>query len=141
MKMDEMMSFKDKVYIISGSASGIGKSCSEMLIQSEAIVIGIDKQESSEVSPLYTHYQVDITNENDIENVVNEVVEKFGRIDGNSKPFYEIETADWENVLSVNLSGLFVLSKYVSRVMIPQKHGKIVNISCIRSSIFRNKYI
>ena len=145
--MDEMMSFKDKVYIISGSASGIGKSCSEMLIQSEAVVIGIDKQESSEISPLYTHYQVDITNENGIENVVNEVVEKFGRIDGlvnaagrwgNSKPFYEIETADWENVLSVNLSGMFVLSKYVSRVMIPQKQGKIVNISCIRSSIFRN---
>ena len=33
---------------------------------------------------------------------------------------------------------MFIVSKYVSRVMIPQKQGKIVNISCIRSSIFRN---
>ena len=145
--MDEMMCFRDKVYIISGSASGIGKSSAEMLLKSEATVIGIDKQESSIENSRYHHYMASITDEAKIKSIVNEVVEKFGRIDGlvnaagrwgNSKPFYEIETADWENVLSVNLSGMFVVSKYVSRVLIPQKQGKIVNISCIRSSIFRN---
>lgn len=145
--MDEMMGFKDKVYIISGSASGIGKSSAEILLKSEATVIGIDKQDSSIESARYHHYLASITDEARIQSIVKEVVEKFGKIDGlvnsagrwgNSKPFYEIVTSDWENVLSVNLTGMYILSKYVSRVMIPQKHGKIVNISCIRSSIFRN---
>ena len=145
--MDEMMCFRDKVYIISGSASGIGKSSAEMLLKSEATVIGIDKQESSIENSRYHHYLASITDEARIESIVKEVVEKFGRIDGlvnaagrwgNSKPFYEIETSDWENVLSVNLTGMYILSKYVSRVMILQKEGRIVNISCIRSSIFRN---
>lgn len=145
--MDEMMCFRDKVYIISGSASGIGKSSAEMLLKSEATVIGIDKQESSIESSRYHHYLASITDEARIESIVKEVVEKFGRIDGlvnaagrwgNSKPFYEIETSEWENVLSVNLTGMYILSKYVSRVMILQKQGRIVNISCIRSSIFRN---
>ena len=141
------MNFQNKVYIVTGSASGIGKSAAEKLLESEATVIGIDKQESSIENSRYHHYMASITDEAKIKSIVNEVVEKFGRIDGlvnaagrwgNSKPFYEIETADWENVLSVNLSGMFIVSKYVSRVMIPQKQGKIVNISCIRSSIFRN---
>ncbi|MBO5609651.1 MAG: SDR family oxidoreductase [Eubacterium sp.] len=141
------MNFQNKVYIVTGSASGIGKSAAEKLLESEATVIGIDKQKSSIENSRYHHYMASITDEAKIKSIVNEVVEKFGRIDGlvnaagrwgNSKPFYEIETADWENVLSVNLSGMFVVSKYVSRVMIPQKQGKIVNISCIRSSIFRN---
>lgn len=145
--MDEMMGFKDKVYIISGSASGIGKSTAEMLLKAEATVIGIDKQKSSIGSSRYYHYLASITDEARIDSIVKEVVEKFGKIDGlvnaagrwgNSKPFYETETSDWENVLSVNLTGMYILSKYVSRVMIPQKQGRIVNISCIRSSIFRN---
>ena len=76
-----------------------------------------------------------------------DVKNRFQRIDGlvnaagvwgNSKPFYETETENWEKIISVNLTGMYIVSKYVSRVMIAQKSGKIVNISCIRSSIFRN---
>lgn len=141
------MTFKDKVYVVTGSASGIGKSCAEKLLESEAIVVGIDIQDSSIENPLYSHYQAGITDENEISRIVTDVSEKYGHIDGlvnaagrwgNSKPFYEIETVDWENVLSVNLTGMYIVSKYVSRVMIPKKQGKIVNISCIRSSIFRS---
>ena len=141
------MIFMDKVYIVSGAASGIGESSAEKLLESGAVVIGIDKQESSIENSLYSHYQADITDEIKIESIVSEVVEKYGHVDGlvnaagrwgSCKPFYEMETSDWENVLSVNLTGMYIVSKYVSRVMVPQKYGRIVNISCIRSSIFRN---
>ena len=47
-------------------------------------------------------------------------------------------TSDWERILSVNLTGTFVVSKIVAQKMIHSKKGKIVNISCLRSSIFRN---
>lgn len=144
--MDDL-NFKDKVYLVTGSASGIGKSCAEKLLESGAVVIGIDKQAAVIDAPLYEHFQAEITDENEIERIINESAEKYGKIDGlvnaagrwgNVKPFYEVDTSDWESVLSVNLTGIYIVSKYAARVMIPRKQGRIVNISCIRSSIFRN---
>lgn len=139
--------FKDKVYIVTGASSGMGKSCVEQLLEEGANVVGIDINSSDLEHPFYTHYEASVMDEQKVEHIVNEVSAKFGRIDGlvnaagiwgNSKPFYETDTADWENVVSVNLTGMFIVSKYVSRVMIPENKGSIVNISCIRSIIFRN---
>ena len=141
------MDFQDKIYIVTGSASGIGKSCADKLVEAGATVIGIDKAQGSIDNPRYEHYQAGITDESEIERIVGEAASKYGKIDGlvnaagiwgNSKPFYEVETSDWEKIISINLTGMFIVSKHVSRVMIPQKQGKIVNISCIRSSIYRN---
>ncbi len=139
--------FKDKVYIVTGASSGMGKSCVEQLLEEGANVVGIDRNSSDLEHSFYIHYEASVTDEQKVEHIVNEVSAKFGRIDGlvnaagiwgNSKPFYETDTADWENVVSVNLTGMFIVSKYVSRVMIPENKGSIVNISCIRSTIFRN---
>ena len=144
------LNFKEKVYLVTGSASGIGKSCAEKLLESGAVVIGIDKQEAVIEAPLYEHFQAEITDENEIERIINESAEKYGKIDGlvnaagrwgNVKPFYEVDTSDWESVLSVNLTGIYIVSKYAARVMIPRKQGRIVNISCIRASIFRNNMV
>ncbi|MBQ8950554.1 MAG: SDR family oxidoreductase [Eubacterium sp.] len=143
----EDFNFKEKIYVVTGSASGIGRSCAETLLGSGAAVIGIDKQPAAIDNSMYEHFQAEITDENAIEKIVNTATEKYGKIDGlvnaagrwgNSKPFYEVETSDWESVISVNLTGMYIVSKYVSRVMIPKKQGRIVNISCIRSSVFRN---
>ena len=142
-----MFDFKDRVYLISGASSGIGKGCALSLLENGATVIGIDVQGSTIEHPNYKHYECSVTDEEQTERIVNAVKEKCGKIDGlvnaagiwgNSKPFYETQTADWERVVSVNLTGMYILSKYVSRVMIPAKQGSIVNISCIRSEIFRN---
>ena len=143
----EDFNFKEKIYFVTGSASGIGRSCAETLLGSGAAVIGIDKRPAAIDNSMYEHFQAEITDENAIEQIVNTATEKYGKIDGlvnaagrwgNSKPFYEVETSDWESVISVNLTGMYIVSKYVSRVMIPKKQGRIVNISCIRSSVFRN---
>ncbi len=48
-----------------------------------------------------------------------------------------MDTADFQRILNVNTVGAFVMSKYISKIMISKKNGKIVNISCIRSTIFR----
>ena len=137
----------EKIFIVTGASSGIGRSCVEQLIRSGAFVIGIDSKESDFTAPRYTHYAAGVTDEKEISRVVSEVEEKYGKIDGlvnaagiwgNSKPFYETETSDWERILSVNLTGTYIVSKYVSKVMIPKQKGKIVNISCLRAGIFRN---
>lgn len=136
-----------KVLVVTGASSGIGKSCAECLLDSGAAVTGIDVNAGSIDLPSYRHYKAGVTDEASIEKIVKEISDEFGRIDGlvnaagiwgNSKPFYETGTLDWERIISVNLTGAFIVSKHVSKVMIPQKKGKIVNISCIRGGIFRS---
>lgn len=139
------MDFNDRVILISGSASGIGKSCADLLIESGAYVIGLDIGISSIDNERYHHYNLDIRDEQKIINVINEIEASYGKIDGlvncagvfaNSKPFYELSLEDWNQVISINLTGLFILSKYAAGNMIKNNSGKIVNISCIRSKIF-----
>lgn len=139
--------YKGKVFIVTGASSGIGKSCADQLLDSGATVAGIDVTECDIDMPAYTHYKASITDEDEISKIIDDVISKHGKIDGlvnaagiwgNSKPFYEIETSDWEKIISVNLTGMFIVSKSVSKVMMSQNAGKIVNISCLRSAIFRN---
>ncbi|HOJ96302.1 MAG TPA: SDR family NAD(P)-dependent oxidoreductase [Methanospirillum sp.] len=57
------------------------------------------------------------------------------------KPFFDIEIQEWNKVMETNLTGIFLVTKYVCRVMMNQKRGRIVNISCIRSRIFRKNMV
>ena len=52
--------------------------------------------------------------------------------------YYEMDTDSFRRIIDVNTTGAFIVSKCVSKFMIEKKQGKIVNISCIRASIFRN---
>ena len=140
------MDYEGKIYVVTGTSSGMGKACAEMLLKENAVVCGFDRNEGSIDSDNYTHFQVNITDEDAVKKSMEEIAGKYQRVDGlvnvagicgNSKPFYEIGTEDFQRILNVNVTGAFVMSKYAAKAMIPQKKGKIVNISCIRSTIFR----
>jgi NAD(P)-dependent dehydrogenase (short-subunit alcohol dehydrogenase family) len=140
------MDFTNKVIIVSGATSGIGNACAELLLKNGANVIGIDIKGSLINNEKYIHYSFDVTDEQKIMTAINEIAEKYGKIDGlancagiyaSSKPFYEINIEEWNKVITTNLTGLFLLSKHTAQKMIKHKDGKIVNISCIRSKIFR----
>ena len=140
------MNFTGKLFIVSGAGSGIGKACTELLLNSDATVIGFDIKDSVRIHEKYIHYMVDVKNEQKVKQIVDEIEKKYEKIDGlvncagvfaNSKPFYDLSIVEWNNVIETNLTGVFVLSKYVASNMIKFKAGKIVNISCIRSKIFR----
>lgn len=141
------MDFKDKVFVVTGAGSGMGKSCCELLLEKEAVVVGIDINDSTIEHDLYSHYQADVLAEEQIQHCIAEVDAKYEHIDGlvnaagifgNNKPFYELSTEEWNKVISVNATGSFIVSKAVAPKMIAQKQGKIVNISCIRSTIYKN---
>lgn len=138
--------FNGRLFVVTGSSSGIGRSCAEQLISCGAYVCGIDVNESGIESASYKHYSVSVTDEDGIEAAVDDITQTCGKIYGlvnaagiwgSSVPFYEMDSSSWEKLLSVNLTGVFTASKYVSRAMLPNRKGKIVNISCIRSSVFR----
>ena len=139
------MDFKDKVILVSGSASGIGRSCTELLLENEAYVIGFDIAQNTIDNERYRHYHIDTRDEQEIIIALDSIEASYGKINGlvncagifaNSKPFFELSIEDWNNVISINLTGLFILAKNTSKKMIKNKSGKIVNISCIRSKIF-----
>ncbi len=141
------MTFKGKVYIVTGASSGMGKSCCELLLEKEAVVIGIDRNDSTIEHDNYSHCKADVLDEEQIQKCISEVDSNYGHIDGlvnaagifgNNKPFYELTNEEWNKVLSVNTTGTFIVSKAVAPVMIREKQGKIVNISCIRSTIYKN---
>lgn len=140
------MDFQNKVYVITGTSSGIGKACANLLLERKAVVIGIDMKDSTIHHSEYSHYRADTRDEQRIEEIFDEIVMNYHKIDGlsncagvfaNSKPFYELSNSDWNKVIGINLTGVFYVSKYAARKMITQNSGRIVNISCIRSSIFR----
>ena len=140
------MNMGNNVYVVSGASSGIGKSCVNLLLEENATIIGIDKNESEIENNNYKHFISDITDENKLISISNELEKLYTKIDGfincagifaSSKPFYEITFDEWNNVISTNLTGTFLLSKYISKIMMKNMAGKIVNISCIRSKIFR----
>lgn len=143
---DITFNFKNRVFIVTGAGSGMGKSICEMLLDANAMVCGIDISEQTITRDGYEHFRVDVTDEDSVRESIEKIFSSFGKIDGlvnaagvfaSGKPFYELETSSWEKVIDVNLKGSFLMSKYVSSKMIPGKQGRIVNISCIRSAIYK----
>lgn len=139
------MDFTSKTLLVSGSTSGIGKSTAELLLERGAKVIGLDINQSSITNECYRHYNLDIRDEQKVIAILDEIESSYGQISGlancagiyaGSKPFFELSLDEWNNVISTNLTGLFILTKHSVKKMINHS-GSIVNISCIRSKIFR----
>jgi NAD(P)-dependent dehydrogenase (short-subunit alcohol dehydrogenase family) len=143
------MRLKEKKALITGGARGIGAATARLFAREGAGVGIVDlnaeglqtvadktKSEGLEIDT----FTGDITQKADVERIVDEFVQKSGRIDilvNNAgvvipKPFLEKTVADWEKTLSVNLIGLFLCCQAAAKYMLQQKSGKIVNISSIR---------
>lgn len=146
MKKEFCFDMSDRVYLVTGASSGIGKSCCEDLLRQNAYVVGIDLTENSTDHQNYRHFTADVTDESAVRELVERVAELYGRIDGlinaagvfaAGKPFYELTSDEWNRVISVNMTGTFLMSKYVSKELMGRSSGKIVNICCIRSGIFK----
>ena len=80
--------------------------------------------------------KADVSNEEQVKNMVQEIINKFGRIDvlvnnagiAIDKEFEDRTVEDWKRTLEVNTIGTFLVSKYVSENMIKNKKGKIINV-------------
>lgn len=141
------MRLKGKVAIVTGGARGLGKAYASRLYEEGAKVVvadildatnvvqTIDKREG-EALALYTN----VSEEESTQEMARKTIEHFGRIDiliNNAaisttivkKPFYEISANEWNEVIQVNLKGVFLCCKAVYPQMKKQGKGKIINIS------------
>lgn len=136
-----------KVVIVTGGASGIGARIAENLHNNNSIVVISDLRESEE-SKTHADFFVecDITNKSSVESMVQQVINKYGRIDGlinnagvnrprllvdfyKKNNAYEATEADFDFIVNVNQKGPFLCAQAVARHMIESKSGIIVNVS------------
>ncbi len=142
------MKLKDKTAIVTGARRGIGKAIALKLAKEGAkvAVTDISKEDCQKVVEEIENLggqglalELDVTKEDEIEKVIQETKEKFGRIDvlvNNAgifiqKNLEDMETSEINKLLDINLRGAIQCIKHVLPEMKNQKYGKIVNIASI----------
>jgi len=139
-------SLKNKVALVTGSGRNLGKAIALGLADAGADVVLVSRtlievQKVSEKIKIKGHksaaYKMDVTNFQQVLNIVNEIILKFGRIDilvnnsaiRHNKSVLEISVDEWREVIDTNLTGAFICCKAVGPHMITQKYGRIINIA------------
>lgn len=147
--MEEFMLVKDKKALITGGARGIGKEIVTAFLNEGASVYFIDLQESefmseyeelaSKTGQSVVFKQGNVADEEEITKVVDEIVKESGGIDvlvnnagiTRDNLFFRMSAKEWNDVLSINLSSAFYISKVIARQMAKSKSGSIINIASI----------
>jgi 2-dehydro-3-deoxy-L-rhamnonate dehydrogenase (NAD+) len=135
---------KDKIAIVTGGAQGFGYAMVERFSKSDAKVIiwdmDVSLMESLSIAKNVSYMKVDVTSYENIKVATNEVLEQFGKIDilinnagiaGPSFKTWDYPLHEWQNVINVDLTGVFYCSKAVVPHMIKANYGRIVNIASI----------
>jgi len=142
------MAMTDRVAIVTGAATGIGKAAAEELASrgAHAVIADIDTKGGEAAAAEFrakglaaSYLWLDIGKVDDIRRGVREAVERFSRIDilvnnaglYSTVPIPEMSEAEWDRVVGVNLKGTFFLSKEVLAHMVGRRYGKIVNIASL----------
>lgn len=137
-----------RIALITGAARGIGEGIATLFAQEGANIVLSDvndvllKETEAKIKSLGVEtlaQKVDVTDPSQVDELIKKTVDKFGKIDilvnnaGITKDglLIRMSDSDWESVLSVNLKGAFLCTRAVSKVMLKQRSGKIINMASI----------
>ena len=133
--------FAGQVAVVTGAASGLGLAIARRLHDQGAQVALLDLKQAPEIGERAVSFPVDLTNEDAVVNVVNQVGERFGRIDilvnsagitgqTNIKS-HEVSTEDLRLVFEVNFMASFFTARAVVPWMLKRNYGRILHIASV----------
>lgn len=147
-----------KVAIVTGAGRGLGEQIAHSLAENKANVVLCSRKVDAceEVAHQLEEYGIqtlvlpcDIAKQEDVNRVVEETKRKFGRIDilvnnsgitwGASVEDYPIDK--FSQIMNVNVTGLFMMTQAVGKIMKEQNYGKIINIASVAALIGQNPQI
>jgi 3-oxoacyl-[acyl-carrier protein] reductase len=143
-----MKRLNQKVAVITGGSQGIGKATSIKFAEEGAKVViwDVDEKSGNELNAELleggsesTFYQVDVSKKDSVRKAVDAVIEKYGTIDilvnnaGITKDstLKKMSEEQWQQVIDVNLTGVFNCAQAVSQIMLAKGSGKIINASSV----------
>ncbi|MBN1778990.1 MAG: SDR family oxidoreductase [Candidatus Buchananbacteria bacterium] len=145
--IQQLFDFSGKTVVVTGGAKGIGFGIVQRFIEASANVVISDidnevgEKKAKDLGKKCLYVSTDVSDESQVENLVNQTVEKFKTIDvfiNNAgiypnKPVMEMTAEFWQKIQDINLKGVFLCSQKAAEVMIKQGGGVFVNIGSIDS--------
>lgn len=148
----DMFNLENKVAIVTGASSGIGKSIALTLAEAGANVILVSRridllnqlvEQINRKGQKSLAIKADISKKDEVDGMLEKALGEFEKIDIlvnnagiNRRALIEIfSEKDWDDVINTNLKGTFLCSQAVGRIMIKHRKGKIINISSMNSVI------
>ncbi len=143
------MQLNGKTAVVTGGSRGIGRAIALQLAEKGAnVVVNYTSREDAALAVVREieamgvsgmAVKADVSKGEEVENLVNEVLNTFGSIDilvnnagiTRDNLIMRMTEQDFDDVISTNLKGAFICTKSVSKVMIKQKSGKIINVSSV----------
>jgi NAD(P)-dependent dehydrogenase (short-subunit alcohol dehydrogenase family) len=143
------MRMEGKAALVTGAASGIGRTTALLLAREGARVACVDRTADGPAEEIRAAggeaiaIIADVTSEEDMERKAAATLAEFGRIDvlhanagvGGSGSAHEVSRADWQRVIDVNLTGVWLTAKAVLPAMLRQGSGSIVNTASVGGMI------